>query len=655
MLDNLKNRLNKVEKLALKAIKSLNHFYSEQEFLFYAKKEDGMPKPLSHSLCILTSIKTSQYSGFDNEEREKQLNVYFNQIKEWSFQKSTKNKDFNFYVKAVSICAISELLESITDPNYSSANTTYQTELKGELQAFIQAAYKKLVFLSESKEARDYPSSHPMFLYWIRRACHCIQNTTLNNYFNEEKIEGVNKHLKVIAERQLYYYISMCSAIQDNEEDALKLGYLLYTLAIFENFDNDVLLEHGMMLVLNILFSDNKTPKIQPIYRSETLNLHSSPIEILVLLSETRPINNDFNKYIKYYERAFEWINSTKRLQDNSLILWMVEPWRGVDKPEAWLNCLRINFLFLYKNLVKNQLKFEILEKYNSLDEVPKFRFDQLILEPTVKSQINELILSVKDNMINTKKYDKCSLLLYGPPGTAKTSISRAIAYKLGFPLIIISPHHFAENGMDGIIRSARIIFDEISILDNCVVLFDELDELVSKRDQEYEKLSKFITTSMLPWFQDLHDKGDLVFIATTNHIKQFDPAIKRPGRFDYVLPIGPPDDTSLKNLIGLFLNDNKKDLVDTTFASIEQLTLTKPQGQEFEDIQNGEHQNAPDLRWRPTIGEIKLICDMLNKNGCVDDYVDKIVKKIGDNPLINYKNQFNFNSEKGQFRHPPE
>ena len=282
----------------------------------------------------------------------------------------------------------------------------------------------------------------------------------------------------------------------------------------------------------------------------------------------------------------------------------MVEPWRGVDKPEAWLNCLRFDFLFLYKNLVKNQLKVELLEKYKSSEEIPSIKFNQLLLGPTVKEQIEELIDSVSSNKSSNRTYNKCSLLLYGPPGTAKTSISKAIAHKLGFPIIIISPHYFAENGMDGIIRSARVIFDEISILDNCVILFDELDELVSKRDQEYEKLSKFITTSMLPWFQDLHDKGDLVFIATTNHIKQFDPAIKRPGRFDYVLPVGPPDSTSLKKLIAIFLKYGKVDDITTNIIeTIDKVKLRTPSTEEFKIFAINDDQDLDqpnEISWNP-------------------------------------------------------
>jgi SpoVK/Ycf46/Vps4 family AAA+-type ATPase len=75
------------------------------------------------------------------------------------------------------------------------------------------------------------------------------------------------------------------------------------------------------------------------------------------------------------------------------------------------------------------------------------------------------------------------------------------------------------------------------------VVLFDEMDALVQKRDAEtsIEIESKFLTTYMLPKLAKLHDRGQLAFLMATNFQASFDDAIKREGRFDFLLCMGPP------------------------------------------------------------------------------------------------------------------
>jgi SpoVK/Ycf46/Vps4 family AAA+-type ATPase len=131
---------------------------------------------------------------------------------------------------------------------------------------------------------------------------------------------------------------------------------------------------------------------------------------------------------------------------------------------------------------------------------------------------------------------------LFGPPGTGKTSIATSLAREVKWKFIEIGPGDFLVNGMDGIFAQGDIIFQRLLLLDEIVVLFDEIDELVKNRsDDEKDKLSRFLTTYMLPWLQRLRDKQTIIFIFATNHIEVFDPAIKRIGRFDLIISVGPP------------------------------------------------------------------------------------------------------------------
>jgi hypothetical protein len=76
---------------------------------------------------------------------------------------------------------------------------------------------------------------------------------------------------------------------------------------------------------------------------------------------------------------------------------------------------------------------------------------------------------------------------------------------------------------------------------DQTVVLLDEFDELVREREGPNEVLSRFLTTAMLPKLTALHDRRQIVILLATNHVESFDSAIRRPGRFDMIVPVMQP------------------------------------------------------------------------------------------------------------------
>jgi SpoVK/Ycf46/Vps4 family AAA+-type ATPase len=183
------------------------------------------------------------------------------------------------------------------------------------------------------------------------------------------------------------------------------------------------------------------------------------------------------------------------------------------------------------------------------------------------KPRVEKAFIEPASNLALPRQY---SMILFGPPGTGKTSIAQALAHKLEWGFIEIGPGDFLGNGIEGIFAQGDLIFQRLLLLDQVVVLFDEIDELVSIRSDGADKLSKFLTTYMLPWLQRLRDKASLIFIFATNHITRFDPAIRRHGRFDLIVPIGPPQGDqrekilkAMKGKLGIEDNDIKGVLKD--------------------------------------------------------------------------------------------
>ncbi len=142
---------------------------------------------------------------------------------------------------------------------------------------------------------------------------------------------------------------------------------------------------------------------------------------------------------------------------------------------------------------------------------------------------------------------ERRSALLFGPPGTSKTSLAEAVAQRLRWTFVELTPSDFLKGGMEGIYERVNEVFDDLTDLFGAVILFDEMDALVQSREpgetapRELDVTQKFLTTSMLPKLLQLRKRGRTIFFMATNHQKDFDPAIKRSGRFDLKIRMGPP------------------------------------------------------------------------------------------------------------------
>jgi ATPase family protein associated with various cellular activities (AAA) len=142
------------------------------------------------------------------------------------------------------------------------------------------------------------------------------------------------------------------------------------------------------------------------------------------------------------------------------------------------------------------------------------------------------------------------SAILFGPPGTSKTNLARAVAGAIGWRYIELHASHFVAEGLPAVQRTADDIFQRLMELDHTVVLFDEIDELVRERDVEPDAFGRFLTTSMLPKLAELWNQRKVVYFIATNHIEYFDRAVTRAQRFDALIFVTPPSfDKKVKQL----------------------------------------------------------------------------------------------------------
>jgi predicted ATPase len=134
------------------------------------------------------------------------------------------------------------------------------------------------------------------------------------------------------------------------------------------------------------------------------------------------------------------------------------------------------------------------------------------------------------------------SAILFGPPGTGKTTLAEAVAGAIDWDFVEVPASAFVKGGMDQVPARAEEIFAQLTELDHCVVLFDEVDELIRERRSEAsDPFGRFLTTSMLPKLATLWSQRRVLFFVATNNIDKADPAIRRSQRFDAAIFMAPP------------------------------------------------------------------------------------------------------------------
>ena len=133
------------------------------------------------------------------------------------------------------------------------------------------------------------------------------------------------------------------------------------------------------------------------------------------------------------------------------------------------------------------------------------------------------------------------AVILFGPPGTGKTSFAKAIASRLGWPFVELFPSRLAATGTGGLAASLREAFAELAELDELVLFIDEVEEIATTRTGA-STAELGVTNELLKLIPAFRQHDSRLLVCATNAVHSLDSAFLRPGRFDYVIPVGPPD-----------------------------------------------------------------------------------------------------------------
>lgn len=237
---------------------------------------------------------------------------------------------------------------------------------------------------------------------------------------------------------------------------------------------------------------------------------------------------------------------------------------------EAYKNALELEPNYFDEEL-DNQLrnkghldKDKIDEHSTELDQRflqrPDVNFSDVGGMENVKKEIELKIIKPLQHAQLYKAYGKKvggGILLYGPPGCGKTFIAKATAGQVNAKFINVSLNDILDMWIGNSEKNLHDIFQLARVNQPCVLFIDEIDALGASRSDMKQSGSRHLINQFLQELDGIDSSNDgVLIIGATNTPWNLDPAFRRPGRFDRIVFVPPPDEDSRTSILKIKLKD---------------------------------------------------------------------------------------------------
>ena len=134
-------------------------------------------------------------------------------------------------------------------------------------------------------------------------------------------------------------------------------------------------------------------------------------------------------------------------------------------------------------------------------------------------------------------------VLFTGGPGTGKTLLARIVASQAAATFYEISGPQIFNKWYGESEKVVRDIFADARSQDRAIVFFDEIDSVAGRRSEDSHEASRRVVAQLLTEMDGFRADANIIVIATTNRPQDIDPALRRPGRFDWEIDFPSPDE----------------------------------------------------------------------------------------------------------------
>ena len=218
------------------------------------------------------------------------------------------------------------------------------------------------------------------------------------------------------------------------------------------------------------------------------------------------------------------------------------------------------------------------LKQHNDVDEFEEDLDQRFLQKPVinfkdvggmdvVKKEIELKIIKPLQHPDLYKAYGKKTgggILLYGPPGCGKTFIAKATAGQVNAKFISVGLNDILDMWIGNSEKNLHELFELARANTPCVLFIDEIDALGASRSDMKQSSGRHLINQFLQELDGINTANEGVLIlGATNTPWNLDPAFRRPGRFDRIIFVPPPDETSRASILELKLKNKPIETID--------------------------------------------------------------------------------------------
>ena len=159
-------------------------------------------------------------------------------------------------------------------------------------------------------------------------------------------------------------------------------------------------------------------------------------------------------------------------------------------------------------------------------------------------------------------------ILLYGPPGCGKTHIARATAGECGAVFMTVAITDILSKWLGESEQHLHAVFEMARRRAPAVIFIDEVDAIGVSRAEAASSLATLVNVLLTEMDGISSDNKNVMVLAATNAPWRVDSALRRPGRFDRVLFVPPPDATAREAILAIQLRDLPAESLDLAKAA---------------------------------------------------------------------------------------